>query len=119
MKKLSKSRMKQSSSCNASMFEMRDLWKMRFVLSNRVSQCMFDTSLVHVPFNFFFHLIADHVFQIGLAGWDETSLFQNHLFFGGDVWLPIAFKGTHVLVDVFFAPLFGGEFLSKHLERCV
>ena len=68
--KPSTSKMKQRLSCNTSMFEMRSLSKMLLVLSNRVNQCILDTSLVHMPLYFFFPLIVDHVFQIGLARWD-------------------------------------------------
>ena len=56
---------------------------------------MGDTSLVHVPFDFFLHLFAD---EIGLV--HHTSLFKIQSFLrGSEIGFPIPFKGTHVLFD--------------------
>ena len=60
---------------------------------------MLNMSLVKVPFHFFFYFIADLFFHIGLARCDHTSFFHVQFFLGGELGLPIAFKGTHVLVD--------------------
>ena len=48
----------------------------------RVNQWMLDTAFAKVPFYFYFHVIADHFFQIGLARCDHTSFSGYNRSFG-------------------------------------